>query len=123
MLDFSSGDDEEDLLGVSPKPPPQSSSVVAGGLTTPPTPFSSFSSASSSPTTRRDEEEETDCHRLPSFFTCGIDENGEKGVERNCSPSGPIIHLPDFEVGFVSERPPVPTFDGDGDDAVVADFV
>ncbi|VUZ56422.1 unnamed protein product [Hymenolepis diminuta] len=70
-----------------------------------------------SPSQSSDEDEEEEYnHELPSFFTSGVEN------QPGDATSSIQVHLPDFEVGFVSERPQLPdmsteekesTYDGD----------
>nr|CDS27986.1 zinc finger C2H2 type [Hymenolepis microstoma] len=55
-----------------------------------------------SPSQSSDEDEEENSHELPSFFTSGVE--SQPG---DVTPSIQV-YLPDFEVGFVSERPQLP---------------
>lgn len=56
-----------------------------------------------SPSQSSDEDEEEEYnHELPSFFTSGVES------QPGDATSSIQVHLPDFEVGFVSERPLLP---------------
>ncbi|VDO05113.1 unnamed protein product [Rodentolepis nana] len=55
-----------------------------------------------SPSQSSDEDEEESSHELPSFFTSGLES------QPGDATSSIQVYLPDFEVGFVSERPQLP---------------
>ncbi len=99
MLDFSSSGSSDGEAEEAHSPPKRPLFDQVGVETTPLSPASSHFSSSS------EGEESAD---LPSFFTVGRE--AEEVVEK-----GPIVvHLPDFEVGFISERPPLPKIAGGG---------
>ncbi|KAM7538485.1 hypothetical protein Aperf_G00000073726 [Anoplocephala perfoliata] len=64
-----------------------------------------------SPSSQSSEDEGYD-HELPTFFTAGIETQSE-----DSAPSI-LVHLPDFEVGFVSERPQLPDLSPDSSNFV-----
>lgn len=64
-----------------------------------------------SPSSQSSEDEGYD-HELPTFFTAGVESQSEDAM-----PSI-LVHLPDFEVGFVSERPKLPDLSLDSPDFI-----
>ncbi|VDD76527.1 unnamed protein product [Mesocestoides corti] len=102
MLDYSSSsedEDEKDSNGCAEK----RFSTHSGLLSSPQRPIFDIDASSPSSSHFSDEGDEPDDTKLPNFFSTGDD-------DAKISIGGPVVYLPDFEVGFISERPLLPNF-------------